>query len=788
MNNKKKPLLDRDKEVLQLSSMINNSKNNNLVILVSGISGIGKSGLIRKLKDSGVISSMIVTVKMSKNSISTIENLQYFNAIYKSLQDFSFRNNELIPTPTQHGFSSIGNLIRYIFSLFKSKKGFGDAISISESAEDISIIRKKDYINYILKTSNIILDIENIQNIDTQSFEILREIIEYADNKVFILEYTIDEKDKTHFSNLYKELLETDADIVDYKVKEMDFFYAKQLAPINKQIDVDVLKHRYEIGNGNLMEIILSSENSNFNESNINTSLRSLSETEKYIVFLINLNDNSITHETLYRLSVLQSTEQLDCFVRNCDEDEVIRAINKLKSRRILDETDSTLFLVHDSIIRELNKVKKEPILYYAYSNIKELYLNKLSSNKYDSETIEKLLSLFIRFSDPELLKILPNIKHFLLELKYPKLIIKELEKYRQKLSIYTADNEKILYSLSIMLVEICLTNKLFEEAQKNLDIIFDESNPYHIALQGEIYALQESRESGILIINLFSKTNSNTRLDLILKLCVLYHSMKIEKTKHSKAYGKRILKTREYKKYKEYGYALRNYAELCESNNECLNYYKKALEFFKKHNMTFEVASIYISLSMIYSYVGRLKTAKNCIDKAIKIGGNSISKCYILNNLSAIEILSRTYNNKTEKNLIDSALLSATQYERIIIYCNLLVYYCLTQNYESAKKYAIKIEKSNYRTFKYEEFRHIVFQNLLFYYSAINNIEMKEYYHNKILSLINDSNTRRSTKHLAKEMNGLAPVSSFYSQFPFRIDFLGYWEFSIDNDLDHFL
>ena len=56
-----------------------------------------------------------------------------------------------------------------------------------------------------------------------------------------------------------------------------------------------------------------------------------------------------------------------------------------------------------------------------------------------------------------------------------------------------------------------------------------------------------------------------------------------------------------------------------------------------------------------------------------------------------------------------------------------------------------------------------------------------------EILKLINDPNMRKSTRNLAKAMNGLSNSEYFYSKYPFRVDFLGYWEFNIDNGLDHF-
>lgn len=228
--NNNEELLDRDNEIAEITKIINNHGNKNSIILITGISGVGKSGLICKLKNSGFLSSNVVTVKMNKSSVSTLENLQYFNAIYKALQEFSFKNNTLIPTPVQYGYSSLGNLIKYFFSIIKSKRGYGNAISIAESAEEEPVIRKKDYIVYVLNNANIILDIENIQNIDTQSFEILREIVETTENNVFILEYTNEEKEKSHYINLYKELLETGAEITEYRVEKNGLFLRETIS------------------------------------------------------------------------------------------------------------------------------------------------------------------------------------------------------------------------------------------------------------------------------------------------------------------------------------------------------------------------------------------------------------------------------------------------------------------------------------------------------------------------------------------------------------------------------
>lgn len=788
MNNyiNNRELLDRDNEIAEITKIINNHGNKNSIILITGISGVGKSGLICKLKNTGFLSSNVVTVKMNKSSVSTLENLQYFNAIYKALQDFSFKNNTLIPTPVRYGYSSLGNLTKYFFSIIKSKRGYGDAISIAESAEEEPVIRKKDYIVYVLNNANIILDIENIQNIDTQSFEILREIVETTENNVFILEYTNGEKERSHYINLYKELLETGAEITEYRVEKMDFFYAKQLAPKNLELDINVLEEIYDSNGGNLMEIILANEKSSVNKSNIDISMQNLNNLEKHIVYTVYLNDDCIDYNLLFHLLLLsESKKQRQNFY--VTKKRLTKIIQNLKNRKILNIENKQIFLVHDSIRKELDKLRFDPILYYTYSSIKTYYLSILRQNQKNKDVIEKLVFLFLKFADSELLSILPNVKELISDIKYPYLIITELEKFRKKLLGTSAVNKEGIYSLTILLVELCLANKLYEQAQNNLDIVFDHNNHYHLALQGEIYALQENIESKEKLLNLISKSCEDSRLRLILELCLMYHSMKMNKSSESETYGKKILNNQSYKKYKEYAYALRNYAELCDSNFECIDYYSKALKIFKSNGMLFDVACVYISLSMIYSYEGQLQKATDCIKRAMELDNKNLSQCYVLNNLSVINILKGTYDKITEKNLFDAILLSVSDYEKIIIYCNLLIYYCLTNNSQKAEKFANKIENSDYKKFQYEEFTHIIYQDLLYYYQRKKNTDKELYYYTKILKLINDPNTRNSTRNLAKAMNGLSKSEYFYSKYPFRVDFLGYWEFNIDNSLDHF-
>lgn len=395
-----------------------------------------------------------------------------------------------------------------------------------------------------------------------------------------------------------------------------------------------------------------------------------------------------------------------------------------------------------------------------------------------------------MKFSDEELFSLLPRLKELLNEQKYPQLIISKLVKYRESVLEMSANSliiQKGIYKLTILLIEVCISNKLADEAQKNLNTIFDVNNNYHLALQGLIYSLCESFEVEDKLRSLIEHAPINSRLRLILELALMNYCMKMHSSNISEKLGVAILNNPFYKQFKEYAYVLRNYAELCDDNEKAIEYYNKALKIFKTQEMNLNVSSIYISLAMIYAYKGNLLDAKKALKRALSLDKSSTTICYYLNNVAAIDILGNKYDKKTEKSLLDSSLLSVTVYETVLIYCNLLIYYCLTDEYDKASFYAKKIEVL-YKDFQYEEFLHIVFQNLYFYYTRIKDFKKKAFYYKKIIAIINNPNTKKSTKLLAEGMNGICNNNSFYSNFPFRVDFLGYWEFIIDSDLDHCL
>ena len=339
-------LLDREIEMSDITEIINASPEINKIILLKGISGVGKSSLVEKLSQNPSVSSKIISVKISKSSVDTIENQQYFNAVYKTITKYAKNKMfDKVLSPTQHGLINTKNIFKILINLIKNKLGINE-IALTEPEEDESIIKKKDYLVYILKKTNIILDIENIQNIDTQSFEILKEIIRDLTGRTFIFEYTTTKNNYKHYEHLYKELAELNAQLHCYHVKKMDFSIAKKLAPQNISINEDYLNDSYNQSEGNLMEIILASDNVDKESSNINLKLRSLSKNEKYILYIVYLNDSPIAYEDLAVLSVVENQEKI---IK--DFEQLKKIIDDLCVKKILIINNNYIKIKHDSII-----------------------------------------------------------------------------------------------------------------------------------------------------------------------------------------------------------------------------------------------------------------------------------------------------------------------------------------------------------------------------------------------------------------------------------------------------
>lgn len=688
-------------------------------------------------------------------------------------QDYFFDD---FPSPLQQGIANINNILKFLVKVIWSKK-VGTENRLYEPSEESSVIRKKNYIIQLLQKRHFIIDIENVQNIDTQSFEILKDIVEKLEGLTLILEYTINENhSQTDFTSFYNEITFFKAQVSAFSIKALDFSEAKKLAPPN--IPEERLASLYSQADGNLVELILSNNTLAETDNPIEEKIASLTKDEKFLVDVIYLNGSGIETALLYYLILGNqaapplSKFQIDSIVRKLTEESIIKI-----------EENGTIRIFHDSIISELDNQSPNSILFTAYNILKTHYFTQVEITE-DEYAVEQAFCLCMKFSDIDIVAILPHLKTMIMRYKYPQAIVNKLSYFRERL-ISNEIAYPNIYEISVFLTALCIELGLYEEAQKNLELIYSEGNPYHRALQVAIYSLDYADSNSIeKSKKLFAKATS-PRERLIMDLWIISRKMVNYPTATSKTQIEKMLQNNEYKDEFEYSYLLRNYAELIENYDESIAIYEKVIQRFKGHGRDDLCAQVHNSLCMFYAYKGELITARDHLQKATH--NRYVMEHYVLNNTAVLDILGQQITDETVKTLTDSLLICPDSYEKIIILCNLLVCYIQLHDNERAQQVVDEIEKEKYEDFEYEEFQHIVYQNLYFYYKSYNYLEQAEKFYNLLTTLINSPGETMALRIARLQRIGSYSPGEFYSKFPFRVDFLGDWNIEISRDLEHY-
>ncbi|OBZ14663.1 hypothetical protein A8L34_12140 [Bacillus sp. FJAT-27264] len=777
--------INRIKETRDLVRIVNEHKDKNKLIVLYGTTGVGKTGLVSKLFKEDLIEHTSLRVQVSKSSPDTIENLHYLNSLYKVVWELARKKiSDNIPTPLQQGVGSWKRIFQFAYGYARSKAGIETENRFFEPAEEQSVLRKKDYLINVFKKRSFIITIENVQNIDTQSFEMLFDILDKVSGINLVFEYTCESGDRQKLNNFINELDSINALQYHYEIKQLEFEEAKKLVPKYNSADYDddVLKRKYKEGNGNLINMKMADPAMDPEENPIKYTLEMLRKEEKYIVNIIYLNEGKIDGVLLLKLLLHSKKSSI-----HLSHSVLSGIISNLEHRQIISFSGNILAINHDSIVTELENQKPSPTLFSVYSLLTSHYHTEKLRFPNDANNIEKLFSLYLKFSDESIFDILDDLKRIILQFKYPQNILAKLSHLREKLMSKPNANLKTVYELTLMMLEISYKMELLESAKENLNTIFVPDNPLHIAYQAGILAMNsadiKSREEIKLLI---LQAQEGSRLKLVLELILLAAMMEACNLSESKEYAERLLEVEHYETYLEYGFLLRNYAELVDISDS-IEIYNRTISFFESFDRRDLQAQVYISLSMCHSYKGNLIISKEYLDKAVMITDKPLRENYLLNNYAVLDMLSGQFSEEVIKNLNDSLLLTSNEYEAIIIKCNLLICYVVSNVKEMAKQLCEEIENSGYEKYQYEELLHIVHQNLLFYYMNCNDLLKSEKHTYKIRALLYQDKLSDEVKHYVNLMlNGEKSEHYFYTQFPFRADFLGYWGFEINRELEH--
>jgi tetratricopeptide (TPR) repeat protein len=778
--------LNRTNERHEIINFIKNSERTNEVIILAGPSGVGKSELVRYVLEHEISGYKNIRVNISINKASAFENNHYLNLLYKSVfSHFIQDKNSLLKNFSKSSVFDLSNFFRFFIDWLKNRLGFPETTRLLEPIQQPDIIHKKEFIESFLSGKDYIITIENFQNIDAGSLEVLNEIMAQTNNLIFIFEYTFAANDEGNLFSMINTISKIcGRDLVKLLyVKKLDFMEAKRLisdASGLSNANINDLERIYDNSGGNLMYIILAKNFLGTNQIPIDTTIECLSKNARYLLGIMYWLETEINYTELFELTSEPYTHSDIIFSYSLYES----CCEELLNAKIVVSTNNTFRLRHDSIITAIENRLKDPVFFMAYSAVKKYYLNGMQNSPQKSQIAERLFSLYIKGGDIDIINLLPEIRGIVLREKYPEDIIKKLGFLENKLQGTSISFCAYAYET---LAEICHVIGMADQAEIYLNKIYNVTNPFHYALRAGILALKYHIPACQKELDVMATTPSNNpRLRIIVGLCRLFGVMMASRQSTGKMYAEQLLGDSECTEFVEYGLLLRNYAELIDDIPTSISVYERALKIFRTHNCQGYEADIYNALSMLYSYLGNLNRAEEYLQLAIDTS-TDIEKSAIYNNTAVISILKGTYDKKTLKNLNNALLLNNYDYDKFIIKCNLLVYYCLIDNLENAAKLCIQIEDSRHERYNYDEFKHIIYSNLLFFSKKIHDIEREKLYTNKLKELIDSDDVCESVVHIIRaNLFATEDTKYFYSKFPYRVDFLGNWRFSIDSNIAH--
>ncbi|WP_072529908.1 hypothetical protein [Bacteroides ilei] len=355
------------------------ARSKSRIVIISSPSGLGKSSLIDEVVKNKLNYDLDHRVKIKQSEseecdlgffIKRIVKMLDINALhdqagYLRFHEFSLKKNllEIIGEITiKKIFSSVG-----IDNYLDHVKSTEDNIQEWLGNEFNLLLLGKEYIKYVLRGRKLILAIENIQNIDNYSVQVLKEIIQSTNNAYLIFEYTTGIRYNFSIPELH-DFFQAAADISEYTLSKLDKAEIIKTLGVKDDIIIGILNESYDTSDGNLFKLSLLLNDAKclklhkelvYSET-IKNLVNNFNNSIKAILIIIESHRNGISYTKLYELIATHLSDLINCR-------EIDTSLRLLMDNYIIECTPIDIKLTHDSLFKELNKLdelKKYTLLF----------------------------------------------------------------------------------------------------------------------------------------------------------------------------------------------------------------------------------------------------------------------------------------------------------------------------------------------------------------------------------------------------------------------------------------
>lgn len=416
-----------EKKFFQEDIVLTRSKSR--IVIISSSSGLGKSSLIDEVVRNRVNYNLDHRVKIKQSESEECDFGFFIKRIIKTLDINALYNQTKYLR--FHEFLLKKNLLEIIGEIaikkILSSTGIDNYLDQVKSTEENVqewlgnefnlLLLGKEYIKYVLKGRKLILAIENIQNIDNYSVQVLKDIIQSTNNAYFIFEYTTGIRCNFSISELHSFFQEA-AETSDYTLSKLNKTEIIKTLNAKDEIIIGILNESYDASDGNLFKLSLLLNDANclrphkdlaYSET-IKNLINNFNSSLKAILIIIESHRGGISHIRLHEIIATHLSDLLNC--RDTDA-----SLRFLADNHIIEYTSIDVKIAHDSLFKELNKLDELKKIYIVVlRRICGFYIEKNQEKLSVEERINNylyLISFYLKLNSySDIIEILKQINN----------------------------------------------------------------------------------------------------------------------------------------------------------------------------------------------------------------------------------------------------------------------------------------------------------------------------------------------------------------------------------------
>jgi len=635
--------------------------------------------------------------------------------------------------------------------------------------ETDSILVLKNYIETAIRSTHIILDITNAQNIDGTSFRIINDILQKGGDVTIIFEYTTETQTSYDAIRFASQLR------CRYTLMEIDslpFDFALSIFGIPKDPNqiYQIEKFYNDVVKGNLYRIMQAKYDSNGMEiplesDPIERKIRSLGYSSKLLLSVLCLLDGSKNEKEFQ--AILDFIKP--SFYISDDWADELRSLIKFERGNIS--------LNHASIGDYLQISTDNVASIVAYRYLEQYYIqlkNIEKSPDIQQQAVVTLMKLYSRFDPPKILSILETFKKIVIER------FSEQDALRLIRQAFDALGEKREMEYHFRLIALCYEAGFYQGA---LELIEELNHPFTTECGRVFYCMLLNRndfhEKVISLCKTFQDSIQNQRYQLILAITKMLSQRSLGLDQSCRKTMNQIKNTRKFHELPEYGFFLRD-TQIIISYEDSLPYLKKSIDFFYNMGEDRYAAQSKLTLAVQLARLGMCQEAAFILEEITDILlRETFEKHIVYANHAAIRLLQGITDAETMR-LLDKALLTVTTvFDRVVVLNNMLCAAIISKTTSAETESLLNRLITEVQDEPDIKLKRKVYTNVFLYYLMKGDTDNAEYWKEAAVHVPSTSKvpTLEDTFLMGTQLD---ENFSFLSSQPCCIFFITYWHFDI--------